>query len=494
MELTASCAAVENWLGHNDDAHRRLLDAWERLPQRDGAEAAALAIELAVDGLYALDFEQVYELGEYALECARRLDDAALIATAASALALGKLAHGEVEAARAHRDEAAELIDRLPDADLAPHLEAFFYLGWAESFMERVDEAARHFARGIAISRATGDGRLLVPLTLGSAVPHEARGRLAQSIEICEAAVEAARLTDNPQYLFWALWELGWRHYLAGDLDAAADVCEQSGRAGRRLAGSFMRSGSGEPGWTLGAVQIKRGDVERGIETLLAGVGGPDLPYVTPLERCWAREHLALAELARGRPEVAEMHARRAEEDAARLGLGVPTAIAARTRAALLLHTGRPEDAALSAQRAVDAATAVRTPLEAAWSRSLLGRALLAAGDRDRGIEALRLAERELDDCGSLRERDAARRELRKHGVRIEPRSRGDVGTGALTAREREIAELLAARKTNREIADHLVLSGKTIETHLRNIFAKLGVSSRVDVALAIERQREPPR
>jgi DNA-binding CsgD family transcriptional regulator len=62
---------------------------------------------------------------------------------------------------------------------------------------------------------------------------------------------------------------------------------------------------------------------------------------------------------------------------------------------------------------------------------------------------------------------------------------------GTLTARELEIAELLAARKTNREIADHLFLSGKTVETHLRNIFAKLGVSSRVDVALAIQRERE---
>jgi DNA-binding CsgD family transcriptional regulator len=75
--------------------------------------------------------------------------------------------------------------------------------------------------------------------------------------------------------------------------------------------------------------------------------------------------------------------------------------------------------------------------------------------------------------------------------VRIEPRARGAAGTGALTAREREIAQLLSARKTNREIADHLFLSGKTVETHLRNIFAKLGVSSRLDVAHAIERERE---
>ena len=45
-------------------------------------------------------------------------------------------------------------------------------------------------------------------------------------------------------------------------------------------------------------------------------------------------------------------------------------------------------------------------------------------------------------------------------------------------------------RRTNREIAATLFLSDKTIESHLRNIFAKLGVSSRVDVARTVERDR----
>jgi DNA-binding NarL/FixJ family response regulator len=53
-----------------------------------------------------------------------------------------------------------------------------------------------------------------------------------------------------------------------------------------------------------------------------------------------------------------------------------------------------------------------------------------------------------------------------------------------------EIADLVTARKTNREIAAALFLSDKTIESHLRNIFVKLGVSSRVDVARAGERER----
>jgi DNA-binding NarL/FixJ family response regulator len=50
------------------------------------------------------------------------------------------------------------------------------------------------------------------------------------------------------------------------------------------------------------------------------------------------------------------------------------------------------------------------------------------------------------------------------------------------------VAILITERKTNKEVAGELFLSEKTVESHLRNIFAKLGASSRVDVARAVER------
>ena len=86
------------------------------------------------------------------------------------------------------------------------------------------------------------------------------------------------------------------------------------------------------------------------------------------------------------------------------------------------------------------------------------------------------------------------RRELRRLGARAEPRgpaTGADAGVASLTRRELQIADLVTDRHTNREIAGTLFLSEKTVESHMRNIFVKLGVSSRVDVARAIERDRQ---
>jgi DNA-binding CsgD family transcriptional regulator len=253
-----------------------------------------------------------------------------------------------------------------------------------------------------------------------------------------------------------------------------------------------MPSAGGGAGWALALAEFELGNVEEA-RRLMWEVGGTEMENWFPAERYFNWENLALAELALGDVQAADSIARGAEESADQVDLRLPTALAARTRAAVQLASGDPSGAARAAEVSISAGEAIGASLEVACSRSLLGRALAAAGDRSRAIETLRDAERELDACGSVRMRDEARRELRKLGARAEARGRAaaaDAGIGSLTPREREISELITERMTNKEIATHLFLSEKTIETHIRNVFNKLGASSRVDVARAIERDR----
>jgi DNA-binding CsgD family transcriptional regulator/tetratricopeptide (TPR) repeat protein len=492
LQLTAWCAAVEHWLGRHEDAHLRLVRAWDELGDHGAPEGVALQIELAIDGLYTLDYEQTLTMGAGALATARRLGDEALTATAAAALSLGESTAGSIEAAREHHAEAVALLDRLPDEDLASHLDAFYYLAWAENYLEHYDAALAHVDRAIGIARWAGEGRLLIPLMLTKGYPLEMVGRLAEAAEICEAAVEAARLSDNRHYLFWALFELAWPRYFAGDLDGAIEACEESLRYGDRLTGGTIPSSGGGPGWALSVALFTSGETKRAAETMQA-LGSEEIEFAVPVERCFDWETFALAELETGDVEAAEEHAERAEDLAAGLGgLQLPLGLAARTRAAVLLHKGEAEAAVAAARAGVEGTAAAGARLQAAFSRIVLGQALAAAGEREQAIAELREAERELDACGSARERDAVRRDLRKLGVRREARgpAAGESGIDSLTKREREIAALVTDRMTNKEIAAELFLSEKTIESHLRNIFFKLGAGSRVDVARAFEREQ----
>jgi DNA-binding NarL/FixJ family response regulator len=121
----------------------------------------------------------------------------------------------------------------------------------------------------------------------------------------------------------------------------------------------------------------------------------------------------------------------------------------------------------------------------------LAGRAFAQAGERERAIEELEKAAGTFHACGASRYRDAADHELRVLGCRIHRRTQAGqadaTGMAALTGREEQVARLVVDRQTNPEIAETLFLSPKTVETHLRNIFRKLDVSSRVEVARAVE-------
>jgi DNA-binding NarL/FixJ family response regulator len=184
-----------------------------------------------------------------------------------------------------------------------------------------------------------------------------------------------------------------------------------------------------------------------------------------------------------------------ATEAADGLGLDGRSSEALRAQAAVSLARDDSEAAAEAALSAARLAERGGLPIDEARSRILAGRAL-GQTDRDEALAQLERARTQLDSVGANRYRDEAASELRALGQRTTrpKRGRDSIGDGidSLSAREREVADLVAQGHTNKEIAAELYLSEKTVESHLSRIFGKLGASKRAQVAAAMERGREP--
>ncbi|EHN77540.1 LuxR family transcriptional regulator fused with ATPase domain, partial [Streptomyces coelicoflavus ZG0656] len=117
----------------------------------------------------------------------------------------------------------------------------------------------------------------------------------------------------------------------------------------------------------------------------------------------------------------------------------------------------------------------------AARAGEAAAREALVLGDPDTVPDMGAVAE-EFAALGATRDAARCRRVLRGTGV-VTPSRRGRRGYGdALSPREREVARLVSLGHTNREIADVLFLSPRTIEQHVAKVLRKLGVSSRADV------------
>ena len=86
VQLTTTCAGVERLLGRHEEAHARLLAGLDQLPDPAAADAIALMIELAIDGLFRADPDSVCDWAARALEAARELGERPLVAAAAAIL------------------------------------------------------------------------------------------------------------------------------------------------------------------------------------------------------------------------------------------------------------------------------------------------------------------------------------------------------------------------------------------------------------------------
>lgn len=122
--------------------------------------------------------------------------------------------------------------------------------------------------------------------------------------------------------------------------------------------------------------------------------------------------------------------------------------------------------------------------LELARSLIDLGTAVRLAGDRAEARELLGLGQELAAQCGATALAERARDELRAAGAR--PRRTAVSGADSLTPSERRVAQMAAEGMINREIAQGLFVTEKTVETHLGHAYAKLKVSSRTELQGAL--------
>jgi DNA-binding CsgD family transcriptional regulator len=155
--------------------------------------------------------------------------------------------------------------------------------------------------------------------------------------------------------------------------------------------------------------------------------------------------------------------------------LGTPRAVGIAHRAVAL--AGPAKDRLTGLEAAVAALENGTARLELARVTCELGAELRRRGERSAAREVLRRAHTLASECGATRLATRARDELSRSGARLirEPVS----GVEALTPSEVRVAELVAEGLTNREVAQALFVSEKTVETHLGRVYRKLDIKSR---------------
>lgn len=192
-----------------------------------------------------------------------------------------------------------------------------------------------------------------------------------------------------------------------------------------------------------------------------------------------------------------------AEEWVARLAAGMagrhapaPEAALATCRAILAEADGSRVAAAALYTEAARQWSALPRPYESLQTRERLGRCLLTAGKVTEAISALADVEQGMRRLGANWDADRVASLLREHGIEVARtwrRGRRGYG-GELSPRERECVSLVVQGMRNKQVAERLFLSPRTVERHLRSAMRKLDVSTRTALALAaIERGVVPP-
>jgi DNA-binding CsgD family transcriptional regulator len=279
-------------------------------------------------------------------------------------------------------------------------------------------------------------------------------GAWAEALAEAERAGDRCLLGKNPRAAGEAAYLQGDIHRLRGDFEAAEAAYREASELGR------------EPQPGLALLRLAQGDEDAAVASIRRVLAETtDRPRRAGLLPACVEIMLAAGAAAEARAACEEL-----EEIAAVYAGGMLDAVAAQARGALLLAERETKRSLAALRRSVEAWQGLGAPYETARARELVARACRELGDEDAAameVESARSAFRALGAAPALAEIDA----LEIPGPPSDAHG--------LSPRELEVLRLVAAGKTNREVAAELVLSERTVERHVSNIFAKLGVSTR---------------
>ena len=273
-----------------------------------------------------------------------------------------------------------------------------------------------------------------------------------------EAEAEATRVTRevrfNPRVAARAFYETGEIRRRVGNLAGAEEAFARAHELGLQP----------QPGLAL--LRLAQGKPDAALQAL--GVALADERPARPSHRARLLAAFVEVALAAGDLDAAGQASRELDEIAGRLATPALAAAAASAGGALRLAEGDLPGALERLRAACATWQELRLPYETAQARVRYGTALRRAGVEEDALLELRAALAAFERLGAGG--DAGRTAALLGGEAL-PRG--------LTAREAEVLRLVAAGKTNREVAAALVISEHTVARHVQNIFAKLDVSSR---------------
>jgi DNA-binding CsgD family transcriptional regulator/tetratricopeptide (TPR) repeat protein len=501
--------------------HERLARCLQMLGDPAALDAQQQAVRLVRSGPSAERARVLGSLAQYLLVMASRFAEARGTAEEAVAIAAKVGARAEEASARTTLGGAliylgnpdAALVELAAAVRLAPEagdvillLRAILYHSDALLAAGRLEEAATVALDGIQQAHRLGLARAYGPLLACNATEAlVALGRWDQAEQVSREVLETAPSDVGRAYLplVRAALELG-----RGDLDAAQARLQAVQRLLPAPIAAAQRAGPLFGG--LAELALWRGDLEQARELVTEAVPlvQANPRYAAPVYALGLRVEADLAELARARhpgqpaPDdatAAGLLERLAQADQGPAAAGLPElaawhalGLAERTRQA-----GPADPAGWAAAAA--AWERLGQPYRAAYAGYRQAEALLAAGDRDTAAQVLGRAAAITGRLGA-RPLDSEIRALARR-ARLDLAPPADAAAAApaagaptpveqlgLTPREVEVLALVAAGRSNRQIAEALFISPKTAAVHVSNILAKLGVAGRVEAAAIAHR------